>query len=117
GYVPGTPITLSETYTPGTGGTTGANPATLTFSVDYPTQGLSESVSGAYSNLEGGSTNYTVGLYAQTDGVANSTDFINVNFSSISGSVSVPEPASLAGMMLSAAAMLRRRRPQANPAV
>ncbi|HMB95722.1 MAG TPA: PEP-CTERM sorting domain-containing protein [Tepidisphaeraceae bacterium] len=108
GYIPGTPITLSLTYTPASGGTSGANPGSLTYAVDYPTLGLSNSFTDIYTNLEGGPMGYQVGVYAQTDGVAGPSDFLNANFAI---SASLPEPASLASLgTLSASLLLRRRR-------
>lgn len=111
GYVPGTPITLSETYTPP--GIVNAK-ALMTYTVNYPTRGINASFSDLFSNLEGAiAGNYTFGVYAQggpnTNPTNDLTDFIHVDFPNIQAS-QVPEPASMALMMLGGAAVLARRR-------
>lgn len=110
GYIPGTPITLGMTYTPGPGGTTGANPAMIDYSVTYA--GLNGGVTVdtgplSWSSLEGGPTNFTVGVYTQW-GPSSPADFDNVAFTNIQASV--PEPTSLAAFALAATGLLRRRR-------
>jgi hypothetical protein len=107
GYHTATPITLTLTYNPAAGGTTGANPGSMTYTVDYPTLGLSDSFTGLYSNLEGGPSGYQVGVYAQTDGVAGPDDFLNADFTI---SASLPEPTSLFAVATFGAALLLRRR-------
>jgi len=111
GYVPGTPITLSETYTPA--GIVNAK-GLMTYSVNYPTRGINASFSDYFSNIEGQiAGNYTFGVYAQGGPNTNPTndlnDFIHVDFSNLQAT-QVPEPASMALMMLGGAALLARRR-------
>jgi hypothetical protein len=111
GYVPGTPITMAMTYTPGPGGTTQANPATIDYRVTYAGLNGGATVDTgplAWSNNEGGPTAFQVGVYGQW-GPANQADFINVAYTNIQAS-SVPEPASLGLLAIGGLTMLRRRR-------
>jgi hypothetical protein len=110
GYIPGTPITMSMQYRPGPGGTTGANPATIDYAVTYA--GLNGGVTVdtgplAWSNLEGGPTNFTIGMYGQW-GPASPADFIDAQYTNITASI--PEPASLSVLGLTAAGLLAKRR-------
>jgi hypothetical protein len=109
GYKTGTPITLSEEYDPP--GLVDPLHGLLTYTVSYPTLGLSQSYSALFSNLEGGPGNgSTFGVYGETDGSSNATtDFVNTSFATITASL-VPEPASLAVIGLGGLSLLARRR-------
>jgi hypothetical protein len=105
GYTPGTPITLGMRYDPG-------SPGHITYSVDYPTLGLSTSFSDIFSNLEGGPGNgYTFGIYEQGRG-ADANDFMHLDFVNMSASL-VPEPATFGLISVGVLAMATRRRRRA----
>jgi hypothetical protein len=111
GYVPGTQITLTETYIPP--GIVDPR-AQMTYSVNYPTRGLVASYTDYFSNLEGAiAGNYTFGVYAQGGPNTNPTndlnDFIHVDFANLQAT-QIPEPASMALTMLGGVAFLARRR-------
>jgi hypothetical protein len=111
GYTPGTPITMAMTYTPGPGGTTQANPATIDYRVTYAGLNGGATVDTgplAWSNNEGGPTNFQVGVYGQW-GPANQADFIHVAYTNVTGSI-VPEPASLGLIGLAGLTLAGRRR-------
>src|SRR5262249_49519959 len=66
GYTPGTDITIGMKYTPGVPNTTAATPAHIEYFANYAALGGSISTGSlAWSNLEGGPTNFTIGVYAQ----------------------------------------------------
>jgi hypothetical protein len=109
GYTTGTPITLTYEYDPPAGATSNVNPGSVTYTVSYPTLGLNQSFSGAYSNNEGGPVNVNIGVYAQGQSGNATTDFINANFATITA-VLVPEPASLGLVLMGATSLLARRR-------
>ena len=111
GYTPGTPIRLSLTYTPGAGGTTGANPASVDLAVTYAgLNGGSTVDTGplAWSNVEGGPTSFQVGVYTQW-GPSDANDFDHLNVTNLNANV-VPEPASAGLVALGALGFLARRR-------
>jgi len=109
GYTPGTPITLTETYTPGPGGTTQANPGTLTYSAQLEGGPLMTSGPLAWANNEGGPgpDAFTIGIYEQGGG-SSPIDFADLTISNISAVV--PEPASLGLLGVGAFSLLTRRR-------
>jgi hypothetical protein len=111
GYVPGTPITLSETYIPK--GIVGPA-AVMSYSVNYPTRGINQTISSEFSNIEleiAGT--YTFGVYAQggpnTIPTNDLTDFITAQFQNVTISL-IPEPASIGAIATGAALLLGRRR-------
>jgi hypothetical protein len=109
GYVPGTPITISERYDPP--GTANATKGLITYSVNYPTHpSANGSFSDLFSNLEGGPgpSAYSFGVYEQA-GPANPTDFVNASFANLTAS-QVPEPASFTVIALGGLSLLTRRR-------
>ena len=96
GYTPGTPITMKLTYTPGPGGTTGANPASVDLAVTYAGLNGGTTVDTGplpWSNLEGGPTNFQAGLYTQWS-PADGLDFDHLGITNINATVT-PEPASI----------------------
>jgi hypothetical protein len=114
GYTPGQTITLSETYTPGPGGTTGANPGSLTYSAQFAGGPLMTSGPLAFSNLEGGPgpNSFNVGIYDQTQS-SGPIDFIDDNITNITASVTpgiVPEPTCMGLLGVGAVTVLTRRR-------
>jgi len=114
GYLPGTPITLTERYDPP--GTANATKGLMTYSVNYPTRGINSSFSGLFDNIEGTPAgNFTFGVYAQggpsTSPTNDATDFITAQFQNVTISL-VPEPASL-GMIGLAGLLFARRRKMA----
>jgi PEP-CTERM motif len=109
-YTPGQTIFMKEIYTPGPGGTTGANPGTMEYIAQLlPGGPLIDSGPLLYSNLEGGPTNYQIGFYDQVQPVVgNPTDFITASFNNINAVV--PEPASLSMLAIGGIALVGRRR-------
>ncbi|HXI70948.1 MAG TPA: PEP-CTERM sorting domain-containing protein [Verrucomicrobiae bacterium] len=105
GYTPGTPILLGITETGGGDGS-GGIPDTIEFFINYGA-GIITTGPLAWSNLEGGPLNYTVGVYAQGDANANG-DFVNALFSNTTFTA-VPEPATLALLGLGIVPLLARR--------
>src|SRR5439155_5739858 len=106
GYVPGTPITLTERYDPP--GIVNPAKGQITYTVNYPTRGINTSFSGLFDNLEGGPVNYSFGVYAQVS-PANGADFITAAFNPLSAGL-VPEPVSLGLISMGALALVARRR-------
>ncbi len=107
-YTPGQTIFMKEIYTPGPGGTTGANPGTMEYFAQLlPGGPLLDSGPLLYSNLEGGPTSYQIGFYdqAQSSGAG---DSITASFNNISAVV--PEPASLSMLAIGGVTLLGRRR-------
>jgi len=104
-YVPGQTITLGETYRPGVGG----NPGTTEYFINRGS-GIESSGQLAWSNLEGGPLNYQVGVYLQGGSNGNANDFMNLSVTNLSGSLVVPEPASIGLVAFSGLALLARRR-------
>jgi hypothetical protein len=110
GYVPGTPITLTEQYVHGPGGTTMANPGIVTYTVNYPTRSMNNvQYTQAWSNNEGGPQGFVMALYDQGAPGVDAGDFENLDFSNLQATA-VPEPASLGVMVLSGLVLLPRRR-------
>jgi hypothetical protein len=100
GYTPGTTILMGMTYTPGA-------PGTIEYFIDRPGPGGFET-SGAlpYENVEGGPTNFQVGVYGQGGAGNKSSDFFTVRFTDIN----IPEPTGLSVLALGGVALLARRR-------
>jgi hypothetical protein len=97
GYTPGTTILMGLTYI----GKSGANAATLNYFIDRdPGHAGGESSSGplAFSDLELGSLNFNVGVYAQGQS-AGGGDFLHTDFTNIQFAV-VPEPDTLSTLGL-----------------
>ena len=108
-YSSGQTIFLREQYVPGVGGTTGANPGTLEYSAQLAGGPLFDSGPLAFSNNEGGPTNYQIGFYDQApQGATTASDFINARFNNINASV--PEPTTLSLLALGGVTLLSRRR-------
>jgi hypothetical protein len=109
GYTPGQTITLTETYVPGPGGTTNANPGMLDYTAQFQGGPLMDSGFLAWSNNEGGPgpNNFTIGAYDQTQS-SSSADFIDDTIRI--NSAIVPEPTSLGLLGVGGIALLTRRR-------
>src|SRR5581483_11292893 len=115
GYTPGQTITLSETYTPGSGGTSGSNPGSITYSAQFQGGPLMTSGPLAWSNLEGGPgpNSFTIGVYDQTQS-SGPIDFIDDNITNINASVAqLPEPTFFGLAAVGSVALLKRRRTNA----
>jgi hypothetical protein len=97
GYTPGSTILMGVTYR----GNVGAGPATLEYFIDRdPLNPGGEATSGplAYSNLELGSVNFNVAVYAQGQS-SGAGDFVNVAYTNIMYAA-IPEPSTVILSML-----------------
>lgn len=113
GYTPGTPLFMAETYTPAA---TPGGQGTVQYYINRTAAngfGAGVVTSGplAYSNLEGGPVNYSIGAYVQVapNLTATPPDFLNASFTNLTAAVT-PEPTTLAALSLVGAALGRRRR-------
>lgn len=114
GYTPGTTILLGITEQGGGDGV-GGNPNTITYFIDRdPFNPGGEASSGplAWSNLELGPVSYNVGVYAQGAPPLNTADSFTVQYTNMTFTAIVPEPATCGLSFLGAAALafVRRRR-------